>query len=373
MRIALLHAYRTANRGDGWLVELSKRLVRDATGTNPEVYALDPAGMGPNAHHVIRNPLRTRAALIAAASTVPGMKPISSRLVNLPNAQDLTAAIGIGGGYLRCMDPVHEAILRAHHMPQLDLIAAMGSRGAYLPVSIGPFRPRLGKRVRNALGRAAWVCTRDDPSTRYLGARANSVRIPDLAACMIGVERNAPVVGEPGVIGVALRSLHHSSIGLEAIKQLGERGYTIRFGIQSNVGRTNSDDNFYRSQGIGDDLCDFGTMLATAPTPSVVIAGRLHGALEAVASGFPTVHLGYERKSDGAFSDLGLGSWVVDAWGGTATDLVDRVESLVADPSPYWDQLSANVDSLAGSWYRLADMVAGLCGASQAHSVVKSA
>lgn len=363
MNIALLHAYRAANRGDGWLVELSRQLVHEATGIEPVVYALDPTGLGESAQPVFPPPFKARALASALTSVTGQTTKLGRTIVNLPSAADLTAAIGIGGGYLRTVDPMHELIFRAHHLPQLRLIGDLGTNGAYLPVSIGPFRRGLGRLVRRELGRVGWVACRDDRSTRYVSGWANRQRLPDLAACRLGVDRPALRPGEPGVVGVALRSLPHSNLGLSSISILEERGFKTRLGVQSSSGRTNDDRSFYADRDLLDQAEDFGQLLSTPPRPSVILAGRLHAALEAIASGHPTIHLGYERKSFGAYADLGLSEYVVDAWTGEPAALADMVASLAEDPEPYWDRLSDRFDDLAQAWTVLGRQVANACSA----------
>lgn len=369
MSIALVHAYRAANRGDAWLVELSRQLVHDATGVDPTVYALDPTHLGPDARAVLPKPLRPRAAVSAALSTTSYGSRLNRHVVQLPDPDQLEAAIGLGGGYLRSVDGVHELIFRAHHLPQLRLMSQLGSRGAYLPVSVGPFRRGLGRLVRRELGATAWVATRDDRSARYLTGYANRWRVPDLAACRVGVQRPTLETGDVGVIGVVLRSLPHSDLGFSAVSILEQRGFKPRFGIQSSSGRTNDDRPHYERRGVLSDAEDFGSLLDSAPRPGVILAGRLHAALDAIAAGYPTIHLGYERKSIGAFNDLGLGDYVVDAWTGGAEDLADRLAALADDPARYWERLSASFDHLARSWDDLGNRVTELVSAPRSPAV----
>lgn len=361
MTIALVHAYRAANRGDGWLVELSQQLIRDATGLEPVVYALDPAGMGDRARAVIPAPFKLRAGAAAICSATTRSAELGRPFLDLPDPADLTAAIGLGGGYLRCADPIHELIFRAHQLPQLRLVAAMGVRGAYLPVSVGPFRRGLGRTVRRQLASVSWIATRDDRSQRYLTGWAAAHRFPDLAACRLGIDRPALNCGSDGVVGVALRSLPRSDVGFDTVSELERRGFGTRFGVQSSSGRTNDDRSFYADRGVLTDAEDFGTLLATEPRPSVVLAGRLHAALGAIAAGYPTVHVGYERKSAGAFADLGLSDYVVDAWTGRPETVADLVAELADDPRPYWARLADRFDELERAWDRLAARIAQLC------------
>jgi hypothetical protein len=361
--VALLHAYRAANRGDGWLVDLSRQLVRDATGEEPIVYALDPAGMGPGATAVFPPPVRPRAAAAALLSSSGLSSRLAAAVMDLPDPGDLDAAIGIGGGYLRCTDPVHELVFRAHHLPQLRLVARMGRKGAYLPVSVGPFRRGLGRTVRRALAATGWVAARDDRTARYLAGWSGGRRVADLAACRIGVDRPALRPGEPGVVGVVLRSLPRSDLGFATVSMLEERGLKVRFGVQSSSGRTNDDRSFYAARGVLDQADDFGHLLDSSPRPSVIVAGRLHAALDAIAAGIPTIHLGYERKSVGAFDDLGLADYVIDAWTGQPGQLADRLVELATDPAPYWERLSTRFDPLANQWSQLSELVGRLVSA----------
>ena len=361
MSVALFHAYRAANRGDGWLVELSQQLIRESTGLEPVIYALDPTDMGDAARAMIPAPFKIRAGLSAATSITARSATIGRRFLDLPEPGDLTAAIGIGGGYFRSSDPVHELIFRSHHLPQLRLVSALGANGAYLPVSVGPFRRGLGRTVRRQLSNVGWVATRDDRSQRYLTGWANGCRFPDLAACRIGVDRPALQPGADGVVAVALRSLPHSNVGFATVSMLEQRGFKVRLGVQSSSGRTNDDRSFYADQGALADAEDFGSLLASEPRPAVVLAGRLHAALDAIAAGFPTVHLGYERKSFGAFSDLGLSDYMIDAWTGRPEALADKLVELAEDPRPYWNRLSDRFDDLARSWNDLGQRIQQVC------------
>ena len=361
--IALLHAYRVANRGDGWLVELSRQLVREATGQDPEIYALDPAGMGPTARAVLPPPLRPRAAVAVALSASDRAARLVDHIVDLPEPDSVDAVVGIGGGYLRSGDAMHEAVFRAHHLPQLRLIARAGARGAYLPVSVGPFRRGLGRIVRRELAQVAWIGARDNRTARYLGGHARVRRTPDLAACHLGVTRPRLVPGDPNCVGVALRALRNSSLGPATVEELRRRGFRVQFGVQSSAGRTNDDRSFYRELGVESDAQDFGALIGgDGAGPGVILAGRLHAALAAIAAGRPTIHLGYERKSAGAFADLGLSDYVVDAWTGDPGRLADLVVRLAADPQPYWERLASRFDRLGHEWGRLVDDVATLAG-----------
>ena len=158
----------------------------------------------------------------------------------------------------------------------------------------------------------------------------------------------------------ALRAIRRSPL-FATVAILEDRGYKLRYGIQASAGRNNDDRQLYARRGVADQAEDFGLVLASEPAPSVILAGRLHAALEAIAAGYPAIHIGYERKSAGAFGDLGLADYTVDAWTGSPEMLADRVQALAADPGPYWDRVGESLDSLALAWHHVRERVAEIC------------
>jgi len=73
-------------------------------------------------------------------------------------------------------------------------------------------------------------------------------------------------------------------------------------------------------------------MSPTQAQPRVVIAVRLHAALMALAAGHYVIHLGYERKGWGAFSDLGLDDYVHSVRDFSVSRVAKQVEALLYDP-----------------------------------------
>ncbi len=76
--------------------------------------------------------------------------------------------------------------------------------------------------------------------------------------------------------------------------------------------------------------------LLAGPEPGPVVSVRLHGALQALLAGIPAVHLGYERKSWGAYADLGLSVGCTARAASIPTEVAAQVRELVADPGPFW-------------------------------------
>ena len=340
--IGLFHAYRAANRGDGWLVSLAQDVIEAACGDRAVTFALDPTNMPGETRRVLDRQRPIRASVAAGLTFLPATDRATRSVVGLPSPDEVSFGFGVGGAYLRSNDRVHELVVRSHQLPQLDLLAELGDRAAYLPISIGPFRSGLRARVEDRLRQVGLVAVRDDVSARELGHLPNVVRIPDLAVLNVGQTRPERRVGEPGVVAVAVRALSGSNLGMEAAASLAARGRTVRYGIQSSVGRTNDDTQLYASAGVLDEATDLPSVLGSSPAPSVVIAGRLHAALHSIAAGFPTIHIGYERKSWGAYRDLGLDHWVVNAWDTSPDELVALVDELEREPGAYWESLLAS-------------------------------
>ena len=97
-----------------------------------------------------------------------------------------------------------------------------------------------------------------------------------------------------------------------------------------------------------------GWRAATADQNGVVSV-RLHGALQAVLAGVPAVHLGYERKSWGAYEDLGLGEYVHDARRFDPASVAAQVRALQADPTPFWSAVAARRPDLVALSDRLTE------------------
>jgi polysaccharide pyruvyl transferase WcaK-like protein len=83
--------------------------------------------------------------------------------------------------------------------------------------------------------------------------------------------------------------------------------------------------------------------------------------LSALLAGKPSVHLGYERKSWGAFHDLGLEQYVLDARRTSATRVLDAVESIRDDPATYWRLIDSRIEAVASQRERLLGSLAVPC------------
>jgi polysaccharide pyruvyl transferase WcaK-like protein len=108
------------------------------------------------------------------------------------------------------------------------------------------------------------------------------------------------------------------------------------FALQSS-GRGNGDDTFYRDTlGIA-QVEDLATLVARERP--VVVSVRLHGSLESVLAGVPSIHIAYERKGQAAYDDLGLSRYVVHASDFDVERVAQLARELAHDDGAYWQAL----------------------------------
>ncbi|RZT42330.1 polysaccharide pyruvyl transferase family protein [Cupriavidus agavae] len=331
-RVTLLHAYSRRNSGDGLLVDISARLIREALGGQAEItlVASDPQSFA-DFGRVVPAPVIASAGwrrLWTCGATLAAIPTADVRaLRRLLGGSDLI--VGVGGGYLRARTDIEALKLHAGHMVQLGAAAESGVPAVYLPQSIGPalaaFGPLaagLSGALAHHLGGLHRVHVRDGRSLEWLARLGNVRRAPDLAVLALGnqlasatpdatpttVRHVAMVLREAPAWGAARRQEYRAQTR-RLIDLLG-RECRISFAVQSAV-RGNDDARYYRSLGIE----PAGTLrdLLRNDRPDAVVSVRLHGALESVLAGVPAFHLSYERKGFGAYEDLGLPEWVANA------------------------------------------------------------
>jgi hypothetical protein len=188
------------------------------------------------------------------------------------------------------------------------------------------------------------VHVRDDRSLAALGGAPNVHRTPDLAVLDVtdrmaaAPERSAD--GTPVLVG---RALGEAGDYPRRLRALAAALGGVAWGVQAEGSAAKSDRTFYQALGVPADG-RVGELLAGDCGP--VVSVRLHGALQAILAGVPAVHLGYERKSWGAYEDLGLQRWVHSARGFDPAAVAAQVRALQADPAPFWTAVAARVPRL---------------------------
>ncbi|WP_035474576.1 polysaccharide pyruvyl transferase family protein [Burkholderia sp. WSM2230] len=336
--VFLLHAYSPRNSGDGLLVNLSLRAIRAAGIRVPiTVVCLDKAAF---AGYLDDN----NVELVSLPQFV-------SRVVRRIGSVRPAIFFGVGGGYLRSgtLSEGWKALIA--HGTQIAGAAVGGrsSRTVYLPQSVGPFRGLSGFMLKALIRRHVdTIFLRDDKSSEELQHR-KAVRTGDLVVLEIGKHLQIPVAAlttqERRKVFFVFRDLSgkpYSDVYLTNIKRLVELIPDTEFALQSS-GRGNSDDVFYRRT--------FGVECRTSlrdivrRRDAIIVSVRLHGSLESVLAGVPSVHLSYERKGHAAYGDLGIDDYVFHAGDFDPQKVADVVERLRNDPSPFWnslDKASAN-------------------------------
>jgi polysaccharide pyruvyl transferase WcaK-like protein len=344
--ILVTHAFSRKNAGDALLVDLTiERLVR--LGYDKEsvvIAALDPESFSnhPRVFGVPGEPHST-VSLGTVKAAMHRIRLRGSRLDQLFTQAD--GVVAVGGGYLHTSGPVESIGCWLNHLGQLKLAVKSGAPTVYLPQSIGPLRGPIGASIRKQLLSVDLVAVRDDESLWDLGSRPNVRRFPDLAILeltrRISWGRTVGSEGHTIVIGRRLRS------GAEyerRFRGLLERLKAPHIALQADVG-PKSDALFYAYLGL--EISGTLDALASRLPGGVVVSVRLHGALQALMLGWPAIHLSYDRKGWGAYSDLGLADYVHDAYRFDPDLVARQTQMLQRDASDFWGKLDRVLPAIA--------------------------
>ncbi|MEM5435719.1 polysaccharide pyruvyl transferase family protein [Paraburkholderia diazotrophica] len=328
--VYLLHAYSARNSGDGLLVKLSLRAIRDAGFTQLiTVVCLDPASfVGYLDDPCVR--------LISLWQFVVGTLTHASRRRG-------AVFFGVGGGYLRAGTWKEGCkTLVAHGLQIVCSSLWRPCARIYLPQSVGPFRMTPGRVLKWLVRRHVdTIFLRDDKSMGELRHR-HAVRMGDLVVLEISkhphASRRAP---SDSSMSDARRKVHfvfrdlsdksYSDAYIAKLRRLIELSPDASFALQS-AGRGNSDDVFYQRV--------FGVKSAPAlrdvmrSDDAVVVSVRLHGSLESVLCRVPSIHIAYERKGLAAYRDLGLSEYAFHAESFDPDVVAAAIEKLRSDTAP---------------------------------------
>jgi polysaccharide pyruvyl transferase WcaK-like protein len=253
----------------------------------------------------------------------------------------------------------------AFHLPQLALAADVESPAIYLPQSVGPLRGPVGDAIKRLLPALAWLAVRDDRSLDAVPDRCQVVRVPDLAVLAAARSLHDGLRPRDGHRAIVMaRDLpdfdsYRTNIGLL------HRFLPADWAVHSRaVGQ--DDSVFYRSIGVR----PAGTSkdLLQRSDAGVVVSVRLHGALQSILAGVPAIHLSYERKGYGAYSDLGITDWMHEASGFDPGQVAAQARALIKDPSPYWQRIFDRLTALVEADSRLVDRVRATLAGSFAPS-----
>lgn len=351
MRIVLLHAYSSRNAGDGLLVDVSVALLLRLGVRQEDIHlvAVEPESF--RAAHTVTGALGT-AAPAARFSQLrragAGLRELLGfgRVRRLIEEAD--AVVAVGGGYLKSRTVREGITTLLAHGSQLRFAARSGAATVYLPQSIGPLDGPIGAVLRRWLHGLRHVAVRDDPS---LSEVPQALRVPDLG--LLELARVVPAL-RPGDGSIALvaRRLPASAGYKRRLRAFAENlaasGHPVHTALQSSAGTGNDDRGFALHLGLQEPTVTLQQRLtSSARLPSLVVSVRLHGCVQALLAGVPTVHLGYEPKGSAAFADLGLSEFVHNATTFSPERVAMQCRTLLRDPSAYWNQLTAALPVLA--------------------------
>jgi polysaccharide pyruvyl transferase WcaK-like protein len=331
----LLHAYSSHNSGDGLLVKLSLKAIRDAGVTRTvTVVCLDKASF--------------EGYIDDANIKLISLGEFLRRRAYGLFSRRRTVYFGVGGGYLRASSGPEGWKSLIAHGSQIVASSFGGSRRRiYFPQSVGPFDTVAGRALaRIVRSRVERIFLRDDKSVLEL-AHAGASRTGDLVALEIAREARAGTLrrartAAPQVYLVFrdLQGKPYRDAYIERVRALMTLLPNAKLAVQAR-GRGNSDDVFYREHlGVADSVMLKDVL---AEGNAIVVSVRLHGSLESVLAGVPSVHLAYERKGRAAFGDLGLDDFVFHASDFDPVAVANAVQLLVEDEEHYWTRVESNV------------------------------
>lgn len=332
MKALLLHAYSAQNSGDGLLVELARNLLLEARpGTEVTTVAIDATSFSDDA--VIQWGTSKPKQSAVNIKLNMARTPITSDKWVDKLAEEADLIVGVGGGYMRGGTPMEAAKHLATHFGQLRIASRHGHKAVLLPQSIGPFIEPYGRIIRGHLSALNTVYVRDNVSRDYLAALPNVVRLPDLAVLEMAEKVSAapsPATGRPVIVArdLATRPGQYYTL-MDALAESGRFDWAVQ-----SRGRGNNDVPLTRRLA-GYEAPDLATVLER-PEKSVVISTRLHGSMAALIAGVPTIHLSYERKGWGAFGDLGLDAYVLNARSASPERVLRLYDRLMDDQATYW-------------------------------------
>jgi polysaccharide pyruvyl transferase WcaK-like protein len=348
--IVLTHAYDARNRGDLLLVDetifaLERAGVRqedcfmiacDASTFSPANPALQYPMFGESGYK--RSPGIPALSLLTIGALGRGRLGRFTDVGHLINSAGLV--VGVGGGYLRAPGGKESLGTQVIHVPQLVMAGYADCPSIYMPQSIGPLTGAIGAGIRRSLSRIDVVLARDQRTIDEVGGN-DLRRFPDLAVLKIGRDLDGIRRSSGGRTAGMARDLNSEGYR-ERIQEL-DGLLPVSWLAHSSVDK-NDDGNFYQScgfayEGTSDKALAQGDI-------GVVISVRLHGALQALLAGIPAIHLSYERKGPGAYSDLGLLEWVHSARSFSPAAVAEQARKLAQDSSEYWYRIERSRERL---------------------------
>lgn len=347
----ILHTYSRKNSGDGLLVDLTVGVGKEAQlGNVTKIVSLDKGSF--KEFESIYEPQIINSGILIK------IKYILKSFLNIVIPIDLfnkylpensnEPVLAVGGGYMRGRTSVEGLKTFLAHVPQL-IWAGRQKKCAvvYLPQSIGPFSGVLNSIIKNNLKKIDLIFARDDLTVRDLGLN-NIIRVPDLAVQELAMNyKKTDRENSFKKIYLIARAVNaqNEEHYISRLIRLRQMIPNIEPLLQSE-GRGNDDINFYKRLGWSGPIRRTKEVLCDKDNIGVVISVRLHGSLQSMISGCPSIHLSYERKGFGAFSDLGISQYCHGFKSFSPTIVFKQAMELQKDSSTYWQSIDQNVDNV---------------------------
>ncbi|ATC94399.1 polysaccharide pyruvyl transferase family protein [Pseudoalteromonas tunicata] len=347
----VLHSYSTKNSGDGLLVDLTKEVALEANlGPVSKLVSLDKSSF--NGFDSIYEPEIINKGFFGKLKY--GIKSLINVYLKidlfrgyLPDDSN-EPIIAVGGGYMRGRTKLESLKTFLAHVPQLIWASRQNKAVTiYLPQSIGPFNGPLRKLIKNRMKQLDVIFARDDLTVKELQLD-NVVRVPDLAVQELAMQYSK-----------SKHQINFDKVYLiaRAVKVPGEENYISKLielkklipnlePLIQSEGRGNNDISFYQKLGWSGPLRKVKDVLNDPQNRGVVISVRLHGSLQSMISGCPSIHLSYERKGFGAFSDLGVSEYCHGFKSFNPKLIEKQVNALKSDATDYWNSINMNVGSV---------------------------
>ncbi|WP_439530944.1 polysaccharide pyruvyl transferase family protein [Pannonibacter sp.] len=347
-KILVIHAYSRRNSGDGLLVDATTRIIHEAFGATSDIRYLC---MDADSFSDLSNNIQLASTSTNFIERISGsFKSVIQYFTHKPlifpiPVHDIDLIVAVGGGYMRSISAFQSLKAMIAHGAQLRCAVSSNRPTVYLSQSAGPFHCVSGRLMRSDLQKVSLLCLRDDRSMEQVGG-SNCVRTPDLAvfaiARSIGTSTAQMRTEDVMFIGRKLngssRRQNFYEMKLKSCFHQVENAYLA---VQSK-GRGNDDPAFYRDVFGEIHAPDVRHVLESDKKPAACVSVRLHGALESILQGVPTVHLSYERKGFGAYQDLGISEFVHNVYDFDVETVVRQISQLRADPDSFWRKIQNN-------------------------------
>lgn len=368
-QVVLLHAVGQRQADNNELVDLSLRLVREALGPKP-VVTIHANDAGAFADHgsVVQAPglsgsiIDKVSGITRVAAGLSGERnEFKGGFPELDKAEP-SLIIGVGGGYLRAGTRLESVKTAISHLPQVLWAGNQPVPSIYLPQSIGPLASRSGRRLRDAVERIDHLFVRDDRTASLFRHHDGLRRAPDLELMDL-VDRlpaNARDTGHSRLYlaaGRLPRNPRQMRAYASRIQQLRALLPDVEIILDGDNGDDAAGERFYRSLGWQGPYRTVPEVLAEGPS-GVMISVGLDNCLQAMTTGWPTVHLATERKGFGAFADLSLESCVRKATCFEPQAVANIAASLRFGRIPFWSQVAKARDACAETRAEMVSLIA---------------